>query len=132
MTQQLAKRVYWGATTLLSLLMIFSASADLVRFQPFVEDIRRLGYPEGILSILGVAKLLGVLALLYPGMRRLKEWAYAGFTFALGGAIISQVASGSTAMQILPAVFCASVLVVSYSAYRTGGRDSQPSNKARQ
>jgi uncharacterized membrane protein YphA (DoxX/SURF4 family) len=71
--------------------MVLSGLGDLFPFQPFVEDLQRLGYPEYLLTILGIAKLLGVAALLYPGMPRLKEWAYAGFAFDLGGATISQL-----------------------------------------
>jgi hypothetical protein len=60
-------RAYWACTTLLSALMLLSGAGDLLRLQAFVEDLRRLGYPGYLLTVLGTAKLLGVSALLYPG-----------------------------------------------------------------
>ena len=105
--------------------MVCSGGADLLRFQPFVEDIRRLGYPDYLLTLLGIAKLLGVPVLLYPGTPRLKEWAYAGFAFALGGATISQLVSGSTVAQVLPAAVSGSLLAISYVAYRVGAGKTQ-------
>ena len=98
--------------------MVLSACGDLLRIQAFVDDIQRLGYPEYLLTLLGIAKLSGVVALLYPGIPRLKEWAYAGFAFDLGGATISQILSRSTAAQIVPPLLCGLLLGVSYVAYR--------------
>ena len=98
--------------------MLLSCLGDLFRYQPFVEDIRRLGYPEYLLRLLGIAKLFGVPALLYSGTPRLKEWAYAGFAFNLGGATISQVASGSTMAQLFILTVCGLLLTVSYITYR--------------
>jgi DoxX-like family len=121
-SHRLTERLYWGSTVLLSLLMLLSGAGDLFRFQPFVEDLRRLGYPDYLLTILGIAKPLGVAALLYPGIPRLKEWAYAGFAFDLGGATISQLVSGSTFVQILPPAVCGAVLAISYLAHRGRGR----------
>jgi hypothetical protein len=111
-------RAYWACTTLLSALMLLSGAGDLLRLEAFVEDLRRLGYPGYLLTVLGIAKLLGVSALLYPGMPRLKEWAYAGFTFDLGGATISQVLSGPTVARVMPPMLCGLVLASSYLAYR--------------
>jgi hypothetical protein len=62
---------------------------DLRRTPDVLEILTRLGYPSYLALILGVAKLLGVVVLLAPGLRRLKEWAYAGFTFDLLGALAS-------------------------------------------
>ena len=106
--------------------MVLSGCGDLFRFQPFVEDVQRLGYPEYLLSLLGTAKLLGVAALLYPGMPRLKEWAYAGFAFDLGGATISQLVSGSAVTQVLPPAICGSLVATSYIAYRATTRSMGP------
>jgi uncharacterized membrane protein YphA (DoxX/SURF4 family) len=104
--------------------MVLSGVGDLFHFQSFVEDIRRLGYPVYLLTLLGVAKLLGVVALLYPGVPRLKEWAYAGFTFDLAGATISQVLSHSTAAQVLAPAVCGLLVAISYVAYRRHSREA--------
>src|SRR5262245_30139119 len=100
--------------------MALSGGADLLRFQPFVDDLVRLGYPLYLLTILGIAKWLGVAAILHPRVPRLKEWAYAGFTFDLGGATIAQLVSQSTLAQILSPAFCAAVMAVSYLSWRAG------------
>jgi hypothetical protein len=44
------------------------------------------------MPLLGGLKLLGVLALLQTGYRRIKEWVYAGMAFIFIGAAVSHVA----------------------------------------
>jgi hypothetical protein len=58
-----------------------------------------LGYPLYFLTLLGVWKLLGVIAILVPKFPLLKEWTYAGFFFAMSGAVVSHVASGDEALE---------------------------------
>ncbi len=65
------------------------------------ESLSALGYPAYFMSILGAAKLLGVVALAAPGLALVKEWAYAGFTFNLLGAAASHGASGDPITVIL-------------------------------
>jgi hypothetical protein len=125
-SHQLTNRFYWGSTALLSVLMVLSGLGDLFRYQPFVEEIRRLGYPEYLLTLLGIAKLFGVPALLYSGTPRLKEWAYAGFAFDLGGAAISQVVSRSTVAQLFVPTVCGLLLTASYITYRVRVPRAQP------
>lgn len=58
------------------------------------------------MSILGVWKILGVIAILIPKFKLLKEWAYAGFFFAMTGAVISHITVGDTFLQFLaPSIF---------------------------
>ncbi len=59
-----------------------------------IEGLAHLGYPAYFATILGAWKLAGVAAILAPGLPRVKEWAYAGFSFALTGAALSHVAAG--------------------------------------
>src|SRR4029450_9683987 len=122
MSQETTNRVYWVSTSLLSALMLLNGVLDLVHVQPFVETMRRLGYPEYLLTILGVAKLSGAPVLLFPGVPRLKHWAYAGFTFDFGGAALSLRLSGAPVMETLPAILCGSLLAISYVSHqrRTG------------
>ncbi len=91
------KIVYWISTGLFSLLMLFSAFGYLSQSEQMVEGMKHFGYPLFILNILGTAKLLGALALLTPKFAKLKEWAYAGFTFNLIGAIWTHLAVGDSA-----------------------------------
>ncbi|MDE3247677.1 MAG: DoxX family protein, partial [Bacteroidota bacterium] len=86
--------IYWIATGWLALGMFSTGLVQLLRQQKEVEKITRLGYPLYFISLLAVWKLLGVLAVLLPGLPRLKEWAYAGFFFAMSGAAISHIVVG--------------------------------------
>ncbi len=85
---------YWISTGLIALLFLMSGLMYLTRSPQIVEGMEMLGYPAYLLDILGVAKLLGGIALLVPKYPRLKEWAYAGFVFDLVGAFWSHAAVG--------------------------------------
>ena len=87
------KILYWVFTILFAALMLFSAipsiitNADSIKF---MHDM--LGYPVYIIPFLGIAKLLGAIAILIPGLKKIKEWAYAGLFFDLAGAVYSGIA----------------------------------------
>lgn len=88
---------YWVASAFFALQMLIAATGELFLSSPAHEIVQiriHEGYPAYLLTILGVWKLLGVIALLVPGFPRLKEWAYAGFFFDLTGAAASGIASG--------------------------------------
>ena len=93
---------YWIFTILLVVLMLFSAFASLKQNPDGVAMMKHLGYPYSVLTLLSVAKILGVIAILVPGFPRLKEWAYAGFTFDLVGAIYAGLAAGDPIAGELP------------------------------
>ncbi len=82
---------------------------------PLVEGITALGYPLYILKILGPAKLAGAVVLAAPGMRRLKEWAYAGFVIDFGGAFLSHYFHGDGADLLLPPLGLMAILLGSYA-----------------
>lgn len=89
------KITYWIATLWLSLGMISTAIVQLLKMKEEVNKTSlNLGYPLYFLTIIGVWKLLGVIAVLIPKFPLLKEWAYAGFFFVMTGAIISHLAVG--------------------------------------
>jgi len=88
------KIVYWVFTSLFAFLMLGSAIPDIFSVQMAVEGFAKMGMPAYLLPFLGVAKLLGVVAILIPGYPRIKEWAYAGLIFDLVGATWSIIASG--------------------------------------
>lgn len=92
---------YWGLTGLFCLAMGMAGVMNLIRFEPQQQAMVELGYPVYLMSILGVAKVLGVLALLAPRLPLLKEWAYAGFTFDLLGAAASHAFAGHSPVQIV-------------------------------
>jgi hypothetical protein len=84
--------LYWVFTGLFGAVMLFSAIPDIIVVPDavaFVTD--KLGYPKYIIPFLGVAKTLGVIAILIPGFPRIKEWAYAGLFIDLVGATYSNI-----------------------------------------
>jgi uncharacterized membrane protein YphA (DoxX/SURF4 family) len=86
--------LYWILTGLMAAFMLLSAIPDVLRIPAAVDVFAHLGYPTYLLPFIGVAKILGVVAVLVPGFQRLKEWAYAGLVFDLVGALYSHVAVG--------------------------------------
>lgn len=86
--------LYWVFTILFAALMIFSAAGGI---QPTADTIKImhdwLGFPVYFIQFISIAKLLGSIAILIPGLYRVKEWAYAGLFFDLAGAIYSGVAA---------------------------------------
>lgn len=94
------KIIYWGATAWLALGMASTGIVQLIKLKEEVEKTSlTLGYPGYFLTILGIWKLLGVVAILIPKFPLLKEWAYAGFFFAMTGAIFSHWAAGDKAVD---------------------------------
>jgi hypothetical protein len=76
-----------------------------------------LGYPAYFIPFIGVAKFLGVIAILVPGFPRLKEWAYAGFVYDLTGAVYSAIAVGDPPGKWLPIFIGFILIAVSYIYY---------------
>ncbi len=91
-----------------------SSMMYLTQNEELVKGFQHLGYPLYLLGILGTAKLLGALALIQPWFGRLKEWAYAGFTINLIGAVWSHIVMGDPFMA--PLLFMV-LLGVSYFFY---------------
>jgi uncharacterized membrane protein YphA (DoxX/SURF4 family) len=84
---------YWGATALVVSELALGGVWDILHVPQVRGLIDRLGYPQYFLTILGIWKLLGSIALVIPRFPRLKEWAYAGVFFDLTGAVGSLCAS---------------------------------------
>ena len=94
--------------------MLTSAIPNLLEAEQWVKIFQQLGYPQYLLPFLGLAKLLGVIALLVPGFPRVKEWAYAGFFFDLVGATYSGLASGGFDPLMLTMAIWFGLLGLSY------------------
>lgn len=93
-TTKTTKIIYWIATAWLSLGMLSTGIVQLLQLEEEVASMESLGYPIYLLIILGIWKVLGVIAILIPKNALLKEWAYAGFFFVMTGALISHLAIG--------------------------------------
>jgi hypothetical protein len=107
------KIIYWIATLWLALGMTSTGIVQLIKVQEDVDVIVGLGYPVYFLTILGIWKLLGVIAILIPKTPLIKEWTYAGFFFAMSGAAISHVATGH-ATEMFPSLLLLVLTIVSW------------------
>ena len=94
------KIVYWIATIWLSLGMVSTGIVQLLKVKEEAEMFSRLGYPAYLMTLLGIWKILGVVAILIPRYPLLKEWAYAGFFFTMSGALFSHVVNGDEAKEL--------------------------------
>jgi uncharacterized membrane protein YphA (DoxX/SURF4 family) len=118
MSNKRVRIFHWAATLLFVLPLTWSAVLYFIEAPNMVATMTHLGYPIYFLKILGTAKLLGVAALLYGRFPRLKEWAYAGFTFDLIGACWSHLSSGDPIyIAMVPLGFLV-VLALSYLSWK--------------
>lgn len=108
------KIIYWIFTVFLSVGMLAGGIQQTLQIGGYNEIITKLHYPLYVLSILGVWKILGVIAILIPKFPLLKEWAYAGFFFAMSGAAISHFGVGQSFTEALPALILLAVTVLSW------------------
>jgi uncharacterized membrane protein YphA (DoxX/SURF4 family) len=105
--------IYWITTIFVALIMGISGRMAFVHYGGLMKALAQLGYPSYFSNILGWGKLIGVAALLAPGMPRLKEWAYAGFTITVVSACYSHFSSGSGLLALEPLITLAA-LAISY------------------
>jgi hypothetical protein len=115
---------YWATTIPIALELFAGGVTDLIHGrtgvvsgQPVAEILAHEGYPLYLLTILGVWKIPGAIALLAPGFPRLKEWAYAGSFFVYVGAAASGIARGQDdpATLIWPPLILAVVTLASWA-----------------
>jgi hypothetical protein len=107
------KVTYWLSTGLLAALSVFAAFAYLSGSPQAVQGFAHVGYPQQLRIILGIAKLLGVITLVVPGLVKLKEWAYAGFTFAWISAFVAHYVAKDGPKAFMPLILLL-LLVISY------------------
>lgn len=112
-----SKIIYWITTVWLALGMVSTGAVQLLKAnegQGGGDMLTHLGYPVYLLTILGIWKILGVVAVLIPKFPLLKEWAYAGFFFVMSGAIFSHIALGDPIKEIFPSLLLLILTVVSW------------------
>lgn len=106
--------IYWIATVWLSLGMASTGIVQLIQMEEEVEKMSRLGYQSYFLTIIGVWKILGVIAVLAPGLVLIKEWAYAGFFFLMSGAIISHLVHADPAVEFFGPTLLLVLTIISW------------------
>jgi hypothetical protein len=111
------KTIYWISTALISLMMLFAALSYFT--SPMAKDgFARLGFPDYFRIELGIAKLLGVIAISLPWIPgKIKEFAYAGFTITFISAFTAHVSSGDPLTVAMNPVIALIILAVSYIYY---------------
>ena|ERR1700750_109791 len=103
------KIIYWIVTVIFALFMASTAVPDVMLVPDAVKFMQHLGYPNYFTVFIGVAKILGAIAILIPGFPKIREWAYAGLFFDLIGAIWSVGSTDgitpSLSFMLLPIIF---------------------------
>ncbi|MEQ1734505.1 MAG: DoxX family protein [Bacteroidia bacterium] len=113
------KIIYWTTTGIISAMMLMSGAMYFTSPEA-VEGFKKLGFPDFFRVELGVAKLVGVIALLVPQVpMRIKEWAYAGFGIVFISAAIAHYASGDVKGAIMPIVMLVVLLVSNMYLHKT-------------
>jgi uncharacterized membrane protein YphA (DoxX/SURF4 family) len=98
----------------------------LVGSQQVVQGVAQVGYPQQLRVLLGIAKLLGGITLIVPGLLTLKEWAYAGFTFAWVAAVVAHYLAKDGAVAFFPLI----LLVLPFVSYFTRPASRRLGSKA--
>jgi uncharacterized membrane protein YoaK (UPF0700 family) len=121
--------IYWTLTLIMFLPATAGAFVELFTNGPasIVKIMLALGFPLYLMKILGFAKILGAIAILTGKLPRMKEWAYAGFTFDFLGATASHVLAEDAVHALFPLLFFL-FLVISYSLWHKTGATPLPSN----
>ena len=88
------KIIFWVSTGLLTLLMLFSAGNYFFQTEVIKGLFEGFGYPSYIVIPLGVAKVLGLIAIWFVPNESIKEWAYAGFFYDVVLAFFAHVMIG--------------------------------------
>jgi uncharacterized membrane protein YphA (DoxX/SURF4 family) len=116
------KIIYWTATGLLALGMLISGLQQIFHAKEMVDIVTPLGYPLYFLYIIGVWKILGVIVILIPRFKLVKEWAYAGFFFVMTGALVSHLASGDDSIKGIIGPFFQTVFIILSWYFRPADR----------
>jgi uncharacterized membrane protein YphA (DoxX/SURF4 family) len=109
--------LYWVFTGIFTAVMLMSGVVGLMHTPEALAGMKHFGYPPYFNNLLGIAKVLGVIALLYPGFPRLKEWAYAGFAIDMVSAVYSTIAVGDPAGKWAPIFIFIAIFACSYIFY---------------
>jgi uncharacterized membrane protein YphA (DoxX/SURF4 family) len=121
---------YWAATGLVGLAFLAGGLADIGGAPDVAETMRHLGYPAYFAVILGFWKVLGALALVSPGLPRVKEWAYAGIVFDLTGAAASHAILGDPAVKVAIPLVLLGLAVASWALRPSSRRLETPATAA--
>ena len=120
---------YWVTTGLLVFCMT-GGIFELLGVKTTIDGITKLGYPSYIIPALGLGKVLAILAILWPGLPRLKEWAYAGIFFNMMGAMVSHIARNDPAWTTVVTITVAAITLASWALRPQSRRLGDPLKRA--
>ena len=109
--------IYWSVTELFSAFMLLNTIPETLNTSEGAKYVIMLGFPNYLTPFLGIAKLLGIIAILVPGFPRIKEWAYAGLFFDLIGVTYSGIAHDGFQPPMLIMILPITFLFLSYYFY---------------
>jgi len=116
------KIIYWIATALFAFGMLVSGLQQIFHAKEMAGMVAHLGYPAYFMDIIGVWKILGVIAILIPGFKLVKEWAYAGFFFTMTGALVSHLAIGDDGLKEIIGPLMQTVFIILSWYFRPADR----------
>jgi hypothetical protein len=122
------KIVYWGSTGVIAVMLLFALSY-LTGSEQVTSGFAKAGYPQHLRIVLGIVKPVAAIVLLMPGFALVKEWAYAGVTFAWVMATISAYASGEPVQVWIMPIGLLALLAVSYVTRPPNRRLSELSSR---
>jgi DoxX-like family len=108
------KTAYWISTILFALMMFMDGIGGVTLQQEGIDVMIHLHYPIYIMTLLGILKILGVVAILQTRFYAVKEWAYAGFAFNFIGAFFSRFAAGDGGFELFGPVIALVIFSVPY------------------
>ena len=111
------KIIYWTFTVLLSAFIVSGAILDILKGPDVLSFFKHLGYPDYFPRFIGTLKIVGIAAILTPGIPKVKEWAYAGLAFDVAGALSSHLLNGDGPAVWMPAFIGLVLVVGSYVFY---------------
>jgi uncharacterized membrane protein YphA (DoxX/SURF4 family) len=114
------KTIYWVATIIIAISFFVTGVGNLMPFEHIAREMSHLGYPQYFLKILGTWKIFGAVAIIFPGMPRIREWAYAGMVFDLTGAAFSRSAAGDSVIMVIVPIAIVSLVAISWALVPKG------------
>lgn len=112
------KTWYWLATIIFALMMLMDGFGGVTQQEAGKEVFKHLGYPMYLLIIVGIAKLLGALAIVQQKFVAIKEWAFAGFAINFIGAFASRAFVGDGAGLLIPPLVALAIMFIPYVLWK--------------
>lgn len=126
------KILYWVFIILFAVFFTMDAIGGITKQQAGVDVMQHLQYPVYFMQIMGVAKILGVIAILQPKFNTIKEWAFAGFAFNFIGAFASRAIVGDSGFLLIFPLIMLAFMFVPYLLWKKLGSIKSSATVARQ